>query len=47
MSTIRKIIEDDGSFSVEASGHVVRGSMTSEEADDVMSMLKPMDADED
>lgn len=47
MSTIRKIVEDDGSFSVISAGHIIRGSLTSEEADDVVSMLRPMDADED
>lgn len=46
MSTIRKIIEDDGSFSVLSSGHLIRSSLTADEADEVMAMLRPMDADE-
>ena len=46
MSGLAKIIETDGTYSILAAGRVLRGSLTTDEADDLMRSLRSMEPDE-
>jgi hypothetical protein len=44
MSSVRRVIEDDGTYRVTAADRTIRGSATSEDAGNVITMPEPMDA---
>jgi hypothetical protein len=44
MSSVRRVIEDGGTYRVTAADWIVRGSTTSEDAGNVITMPVPMHA---